>query len=71
MKTRQDNDVIDYIGAVYTENDTKLSWLIGPGADYDENQIRHNVINHTDMVYVENETQVSSPIGPGVVFDKN
>ena len=28
MKTRQDNDVIDRIGAVYAENDVEHSWLI-------------------------------------------
>lgn len=39
-KTRQDNDVIDYTMARYTENDTKLSLLIRSGADYDKNQIR-------------------------------
>ena len=28
MKTRQDNDVTDCIGAFYFENNTKLSWSI-------------------------------------------
>lgn len=36
MKTRQDNDVTDQIGALYIENDIKLSWLIGPGVVCDE-----------------------------------
>lgn len=31
MKTRQDKDVTDCIGLVYTENDTELSEPIGPG----------------------------------------
>ena len=29
----------NYIGSVYTKNDTKLSWSIGLGVDCDENQI--------------------------------
>ena len=36
-KTRQDNDMIDHTWVVYAENETKLSWSIGSGADCDEN----------------------------------
>ena len=36
MKNRQDNDLINHTSMVYTENDTKLSWLIGSGVGYDE-----------------------------------
>lgn len=39
MKTRQDNNVIDRIGVIYAENDNELSWPIGLGANYGENQI--------------------------------
>ena len=39
MKIRQDNDVIDHIGAVYVKNETELSWLIESGAVCDKNQI--------------------------------
>ena len=38
-KTRQDNNVTGYIGAVYIENDTQLFLLIESGADYEENHI--------------------------------
>ena len=38
-KTKLDNDVTDYIGAVYVENDTQLLLLIESGADYEENHI--------------------------------
>ena len=38
MKTKQDNDVTDRIGAIYAINETKLSWPIGSGAIYDANQ---------------------------------
>ncbi len=31
----------DYIGAVYVENNIKLSWLIRSGTNYDENQVEH------------------------------
>ena len=37
--TRKDNDVSDHTDAVYANNDTKLSWPIRLGVDYDENQI--------------------------------
>ena len=37
MKTRQDNEMTDHIGAVYAENDNELSLPIRLGADYDEN----------------------------------
>ena len=36
MKTRQDNDMINHISAIYVENKTKLLCLIGPGTVYDE-----------------------------------
>ena len=39
MKTRQDNDVTDCIGAIYVENKTGLLWLIKSGIICDENQI--------------------------------
>ena len=39
-KTKKDNDMNDRTCTVYTEKDTELSWLIRPGAVYDENQIR-------------------------------
>ena len=39
MKTKQDNDMTNYISAVYVENDTELSWPIGLGAVCEENQI--------------------------------
>ena len=38
-KTRQDNNMTDRIGAMYTENNTKLLWLIGSSSNCDENQI--------------------------------
>ena len=38
MKTKQENDVIDRIGAVYAKNDNELLSSIKSGADSDENQ---------------------------------
>lgn len=29
--------MIDHIGAAYAENETELSWLIGPSIESDEN----------------------------------
>ena len=40
MKLIFNNNMIDCIGAVYTENDIKQSRLIGLGAIFDENQTR-------------------------------
>ena len=37
MKTRQDNNLINYKGTFYVEKNTELSWLIEPNAIYDEN----------------------------------
>lgn len=31
--------MIDHIGAAYAENETELSWLIGPSIESDENLI--------------------------------
>ena len=39
MKTKQENDLIDSVGVLYVENNTKLLWWIGLGVDYDVNQI--------------------------------
>ena len=36
-KMTQDNDVIDRIGVVYTENETELPWSIRQYVVYDEN----------------------------------
>ena len=38
-KARHDNEVTDHTGAIYVENNTKLSWAIRLGADCDENQV--------------------------------
>ena len=46
--------MIDYIGASYTETNTKLSWPIGSGANCDENQIGQHIIDHIDAIYIEN-----------------
>ena len=39
MKTTQKNNMIDHIGVVYVNNETKLSCLIRSGVVYDENKI--------------------------------
>ena len=38
MKTTLDNDLINHVGAIYTENDIEQLWLIRPSEVYDENQ---------------------------------
>ena len=39
IKTRQDNDVIDFTNVVYSKNETKLSWSIEAGAVCHKNKI--------------------------------
>ena len=39
MKTRQDNNAVHHTSALYTKNDTKLTWTIVSGAVSDENHI--------------------------------
>ena len=46
--------MIDYTGASYTETNTKLSWLIGSGANCDENQIGQHISDRIDVIYIEN-----------------
>ena len=38
-KTKQDNNMIYHIGAVYVENETKLLWSNELGTIFNENQI--------------------------------
>ena len=45
-KTRKDNDVTDHIGAIYAKNEIELSWLIGQGVTYDEEDANNDVIVH-------------------------
>ena len=51
MKTQQDNNVIDRIGAIYVENETKLLQLIELGVICDENQTEqwHDWSNMCDV----------------------
>ena len=53
MKSKQDNDVIDGIGAVYVEIKTKLSYLIGHNAVYHETRLEKNMIDRTSVIFVE------------------
>ena len=36
IKTEQDYELTDHASAFYSENNTKLSWLIGSSVDSDE-----------------------------------
>ena len=40
MKTKWDNDMIDWIGVVYDKNKIELSWSIRPGVICDNNKTR-------------------------------
>lgn len=45
IKITQDNNMTDRMGAVQVKNETELSCLIGPGADYDETRKHNDVTN--------------------------
>ena len=55
-KTRQDNDVIDCIGEVYSKIETKLSEPIGLDVISDETRYDNDVTDFTSVVYAEKET---------------
>ena len=59
MKTRGDNDMTDHTSEVYAKINIELSWLIRPGANYDENHMNNYVSDCTKMVYTKNETKLS------------
>lgn len=69
-KTRQDNDLIDHIGAVYVEKYTKLFGPTRPGVAYTKIRHDNDLTNHIDVVYVEKETKLSWPIGPCAICDR-
>lgn len=71
MKTRQDNDVIDFIGLVYTEIEIKLSRPIWPGVVYNKTRQDNNVVDRTSVLYTKNDTKLSWSIRPSVICDKN
>ena len=58
-KTRQDNDVTNHIGLVYTKNDTKLLGPIKLGAVSDKTRQDHDVTNLPCAVYTKNEIAFS------------
>lgn len=71
MKTKQDNDVTDCIGVVYTENKTRLLWPIRLGAICDENHTgqRHDWSYRSSLC--QNDIELLGLILLGVVYDEN
>lgn len=47
-KTRKENNITDHIGVYYVKADTKLSWLIGSGAE-------QHITDRIDAIHIENE----------------
>lgn len=70
-KTRQDKDVIDCIGLVYTEKYIELSKPIRPSMVYDETRQDNDVTNLPCVVYAENKLELLWPIESGVVYHEN
>ena len=50
-KTRQDNDMINPIGVVYTKNETELSWRIRPSETCEKIRQDNNVTHHIGIAY--------------------
>ena len=71
MKTKQDNDVIDSTCAIYTKNDTKLSWPIGSGAHYDKHEMGKLYDWSCKCDLHRNEIEMSWPIILGLIYDEN
>lgn len=63
--------MIDGINAFYVENDTKLSWLIGPGTVCDKTKLDNDMIDHIGLVYIETKTKLLELIWSGAVHDEN
>lgn len=59
MKTKQDNNMTDRIGAIYTKNDNELSRLIVSDVICDETKQNNDMTNRIGAVYIENETELS------------
>ena len=71
MKTRQHNDVDDYIGVIYDENETELSnqsnrlWYVT------KTKKDNDMTDYTSAVNIENESKLSWSIGLGAVCNEN
>lgn len=57
MKTRPNNDMTNYIGPVYVENDSELSWLVELGVT--KKRQDNNMIDHTSVVYAKIDIKLS------------
>ena len=65
MKTRQDKDITDHTGAIYTENDSRdLFDCVGFVMKTKED---NDVTDCIGVVYAETETKLLEPIEPGAV----
>ena len=70
-KTRQDNDMIDGIGAVYAENETELSKSIEPVQSMTKIRKDNDMIDCIGTVYAKSDTELSWSIRPCANYDKN
>lgn len=59
------------IGAVYTENETKLSWSIKADAIVKKTKQNNDMTNCASTVYVEKKTKLSWSIRPSATCDDN
>lgn len=57
MKTKQDYDMIDRIGMVYSKNETELSWLIRQVRLLMKTKEVNNVTNCISAIYAENDIE--------------
>lgn len=71
MKTTQDNDLTNDIGAVYAENYNEFLGPIRWSVVYTKIRQNNYVTNFRGGVNTEKENELSWSIEPGAVYDEN
>ena len=71
IKTRQDNNIIDHTGSIYTENEIELSWSVEPSVIHEKKRWDSDVTDYIGAVYVKIKTELSGPIELGAICYEN
>lgn len=67
MKIRQNNYVSNCIDAIYTENETEMSWSIGPSLVCDKIKQDNDMTDCTGVVHIKNENELWWSIKSGTI----
>lgn len=71
MKTRQDNDVTEWTGAVYAKNETELSWSTNQVRSMMKTKYGNEVVERIGAFYVKNDIELSWPTVLSAICHKN